>query len=128
MESLSRYWYKHDAWRRYTVPSGGNKKRAQFSLLWRSVLWSKSIDHVFEMVLLYSSFSTSSHVMAFWVLDSAKQLIKLPCNSASLDSLNQCIKCPYSELFWSVFPLIRTEYGDIGNISLYSVQMQENAD
>ena len=38
-----------------------------------------------------------------------------------------CKKCPYSEFFWSVFSHIRTEYGEIGNISSYSVQMRENA-
>ena len=30
-------------------------------------------------------------------------------------------KCPYSELFWSVFSRIRTEYGEI-------LRMRENAD
>ena len=35
--------------------------------------------------------------------------------------------CPYSELFWSVFSRIRTEYGEILRISPYSVQMRENA-
>ena len=34
----------------------------------------------------------------------------------------------YSELFWSVFPCIRTEYGEILHISLYSVRMQEITD
>ena len=37
-------------------------------------------------------------------------------------------KCPYSELFWSAFSHIRTEYGEILRISPYSVQMRENAD
>ena len=37
-------------------------------------------------------------------------------------------KCPYSELFWSAFSQIRTEYGEIRSISLYSVQMRKNAD
>ena len=37
-------------------------------------------------------------------------------------------KCPYSELFWSVFSRIRTEYGEVQSISLYSVRMRENAD
>ena len=37
-------------------------------------------------------------------------------------------KYPYSELFWSVFSRIRTEYGEIRSISLYSVQIRENAD
>ena len=37
-------------------------------------------------------------------------------------------KCPYSELFWSVFSRIRTEYREIQSISPYSVRMQENTD
>ena len=37
-------------------------------------------------------------------------------------------KSPYSELFWSAFSRIRTEYGEILPISPYSVQMRENAD
>ena len=37
-------------------------------------------------------------------------------------------KCPYSELFWSAFSRIRTEYREKLSISPYSVQMQENAD
>ena len=36
-------------------------------------------------------------------------------------------KCPYSELFWSAFSHIRTEYGEIRSISPYSVRMRENA-
>ena len=34
----------------------------------------------------------------------------------------------YSELFWSVFFRIWTDYGEIRSISLYSVQMREIAD
>ena len=37
-------------------------------------------------------------------------------------------KCPYLELFWSVFYGIRTECEEILRISPYSVQMRENAD
>ena len=37
-------------------------------------------------------------------------------------------KCPYSELFWSLFSCIRTEYGKILLISLYLVRMWENMD
>ena len=37
-------------------------------------------------------------------------------------------KWPHSELFWSAFSRIRTEYKDIGSISPYSVRMQEYAD
>ena len=34
----------------------------------------------------------------------------------------------YSEFFWSLFSLIRTEYEEIPQISPYSVQMRENTD
>ena len=37
-------------------------------------------------------------------------------------------KCPYSELFWSVFSRIRPKYGEILRIYLYSARMRENAD
>ena len=37
-------------------------------------------------------------------------------------------KCPYSELYWSVFSRIQTEYGEIPRIFPYSVQMWENTD
>ena len=37
-------------------------------------------------------------------------------------------KCPYSELFWSVFSRIWTEYGEILHMSPYSVQIMENMD
>ena len=37
-------------------------------------------------------------------------------------------KCPYSELLWSAFSHIRTEYREIRSISPYLVQMRENAD
>ena len=37
-------------------------------------------------------------------------------------------KCPYLDLFWSVFSRIRAKYGKIGSICQYSVRKQENAD
>ena len=36
--------------------------------------------------------------------------------------------CPYSELFWSAFSGIRTQYGETRNIPPYSVQKRKNAD
>ena len=45
------------------------------------------------------------------------------------ETVRLCKKCPYLELFCSVFSRIRTEYGEIRSISPYSVvQMRENAD
>ena len=47
----------------------------------------------------------------------------------TIDSLNlHCVKSVFSELFWSAFSRIRTEYGKMQGISPYSVWMQENAD
>ena len=37
-------------------------------------------------------------------------------------------KCPYLELFLTVFSCIRTEYGEIRSISPYWVRMRKNAD
>ena len=37
-------------------------------------------------------------------------------------------RCPYSELLWSAFFPIWTEYGEIRSISPYLVQMWANAD
>ena len=37
-------------------------------------------------------------------------------------------KCSYSELFWSVFSCILTEYGEIQSISLCSFRLQGNTD
>ena len=36
--------------------------------------------------------------------------------------------CSYSELFWSTFSRILTEYGEIRSISPNSVRIRENAD
>ena len=43
-------------------------------------------------------------------------------------SLSLRKKCPYAELFWSLFSRIRTEYREMRSISPYSVQMQGNVD
>ena len=37
-------------------------------------------------------------------------------------------KCLYTELFWSVFSRIRTEYEETLRISPYSVRLRENMD
>ena len=37
-------------------------------------------------------------------------------------------KYPYSKLFWFAFSRVRTEYGKKRSMSLYSIQMRENAD
>ena len=37
-----------------------------------------------------------------------------------------CKKCPHSDFYWSVFDHIRTDYGDIRCVSLYSVRMRKS--
>ena len=49
-------------------------------------------------------------------------------NGSNIPSSTLCEKCPYSELFWSTFFRIWTDYGEILRISPYSVRMQEDAD
>ena len=52
-----------------------------------------------------------------------------PIDSASNRRNTLREKCPYSDVFWSVFSLIWTEYGEIlRSISPYSVRMKENTD
>ena len=46
----------------------------------------------------------------------------------SFEELTVREMCPYSHLFRSAFSRIRTEYGEIRRISLYSVRMRANAD
>ena len=45
-----------------------------------------------------------------------------------LSIICHCVKFQYSELFWSAFSRIRTEYREILGISPHSVQMRENGD
>ena len=64
------------------------------------------------------------------VLFQKKTSLPVQKNTASSDlhyiSLGE--KRPYSELFWSVFSCIRTEYREILRISPCSVRMPENTD
>ena len=46
-------------------------------------------------------------------------------NKLSKLSLNRCVKCPYSEFFWSFFSCIRSEWGEIWGISPCSIRMWE---
>ena len=55
-------------------------------------------------------------------------MIALYRNNAISLGLSLREKCSYSEFFWSVFPRIRTKYGEIRTIPPYSVRMRENAD
>ena len=60
------------------------------------------------------------------LINSLKRASYYEWNSVEISSLSE--KCPYSEIFWSAFSRIRTEYGEILRISSYSVRMRENTD
>ena len=68
------------------------------------------------------------------VLSCKRKTIILPLTkhasniSDKIFHLPRRVKCPYSELFWSVISCIRSEYVEILLISPYSVRMRVNAD
>ena len=45
-----------------------------------------------------------------------------------LSELSLREKCPYSEIFWSVFSRVKAEYRDVRSISPYPIRMRENVD
>ena len=62
------------------------------------------------------------------ILSTIYEMVNTPLNS-KIFRTTLCEKCPYSELFWSAFSRIRTEYGEIRNISLtISVRMRKHTD
>ena len=77
-------------------------------------------------------------VLVFDILPDALLIVILfvPVKQQPKRNLKTCMviknllrdKCPYFELFQSVFSRIRTEYGEILRISPYSDRMRENTD
>ena len=67
------------------------------------------------------------YVKSYRVIIS-KCLMLFDCIHKIVLNISLLEKCPYSELFWSIFSYIRTEYEEILRISLYSVQMWKNMD
>ena len=87
-------------------------RKATFSKLIHSINLFKTVTFSIKVLLQRGIFSGQSH--------SGKGYF------FSKTSLRE--KCLYSQLFWSVFPCIRTEYEDILHISSYSVRMRKNTD
>ena len=63
-----------------------------------------------------------------FLINKLKSLVDKKLQLWPISWLLQHKKCPFSELFWSVFSRIRTEYGKILPISPYSVRMWKNTD
>ena len=122
----------------------------QIFVILRKICWERNL--LFNQLLLLSRKKTriQSLLAHCWLLrcDSEKMtelLVLFKCSASffrkNLKSLVdekiqlwliswllQHKKCPYSELFWSVFSHIRTEYGKILHFSPYSVRMWKNTD
>ena len=62
------------------------------------------------------------------IYNKTKLMMPLQCTIHPPHWQSLCEKSPYSELFWSAFSRIRTEYGEIIRISLYSSRMRQNVD
>ena len=80
-----------------------------------------------------SAFENNSFTLAvstdpFTALDSVDFVFCLCQNFHSTGSITLREKYLYSKFFWSIFSCIRTEYGEIRNISPYSVRMRGNTD
>ena len=67
-----------------------------------------NFEHISHLILVFLSLTLSSEITARRV------------------TLRK--KCPYSELFWSVFSHIQTELGEMRSIFPYSVRMLKNTD
>ena len=104
------------------------------------LLWPQSVDSALNTVLwqdLYRNMLLFSHCCDCFIRPPHYRLQIYVAILISRDSPKEKFrndlftlrgKCPCSELFCSTFSRIRTEYGEIQSISLYSVQMLENTD
>ena len=91
----------------------------------------------------YLSFFVTNQLLIIYLHISIISLLWICFNEFAFENASFCIllailekwkwfslreKCPYSELFWSVFSSIRTGYGDTRSFSPYSVWMRENTE
>ena len=84
-------------------------------------LWSIILSLYEKIKIRENLFSDIFYVV--WVYTS----FYLPINLKLCTEVAQRQMCPYSELFWSAFSRIWTEYGEIRSISPYPVWKRENA-
>ena len=88
----------------------------------KTIIW-KLMDFTFNPESLFYVWVIAKLISKVCVI-----LLTFSNYEPSTKSLPLSKKCTHSELFWSIFSPIRTEYGEIRSISLYSVRMWENAD
>ena len=90
----------------------------------KKVATGQGNDYTTGFLIDYSYFKDYNRMAA---IDLCKQQA-LDANRKQYNKVTLRKKCPYSELFWSVFSRIPTEYGNLLHESPNSVQMLENTD
>ena len=90
----------------------------------KKVATGQGNDYTTDFLIDYSYFKDYNRMAA---IDLCKQQA-LDANRKQYNKVTLRKKCPYSELFWSVFSRIPTEYGNLLHESPNSVQMLENTD
>ena len=85
--------------------------------------WTFFTQYLF-LVFILPIVENDRSAVALLARITSNNLITFIMDGISSKSLRK--KCPYSELFWSAFSHIRTEYGEILRIFPYSVRMREN--
>ena len=90
----------------------------------KKVATGQGNDYTTGFLIDYSYFKDYNRMAA---IDLCKQQA-LDANRKQYNKVTLRKKCPYSELFWSVFSRIPTEYGNLLHESPNSVQMLEITD
>ena len=100
-----------------------------------SDFFSYSSCYTWDSLLTFLISFSSWHTYYFLTIHLRVHIFKIFCQFSLLLQLPSVLfnfalhkKCPYSELFWSLFSRIRTEYAEIRSISPCSVRMRENMD
>ena len=90
----------------------------------KKVATGQGNDYTTGFLIDYSYFKDYNRMAA---IDLCKQQA-LDANRKQYNKVTLRKKCPYSELFWSVFSRIPTEYGNLLHEPPNSAQMLENTD
>ena len=101
----------------------------------RLIIWFNVVKEVLDKKELQQNRFYSNRAHSNCSFASLKWFRKLHVHHAFLINVDKILssiplreKCPYSEIFWSAFSRIWTEYGEILRVSPYSVRIRENAD
>ena len=97
-----------------------------FESLLNSLLWGNK-KHSRDFLAAFGIQFTHRFWCILYQMLCTRKNVKWTCFRV-IWKTSQRKKCLISEIFWSVFSCIWTEYGEMLRISPYSVQMRENTD